>query len=89
MQPLLVSRYHNARKQIMPQVLGCVCFSDSDEISAAILPLNIIMIIIFSLFGSNESNLLFAPIVIFSGPASTAQTAVLLIPLKILTDCGN
>lgn len=89
MQPLLVSRCHNARKQIMPQVLGCACFSDSDEILADILPLNIIMTIIFSIFGSNESNLFFATIISFSGPASTPQTAVLLIPSKILIYCGN
>lgn len=86
MQPLLVSRCHNARKQIMPQVLGCACFSDSDEILADILPLNIIMTIIF---GINESNLFFATIISFSGPASTPQTAVLLIPSKILISCGN
>lgn len=88
-QPLLVSRCYNARKQIMPQVLGCACYSGSDEISAAILPLNIITTIIFSIFGSNASILFFVTIISFSGPASTPQPALLLSPLKILTYCGT
>lgn len=86
MQPLLVSKCHNARKGILPQVLGSARYSCSDEISAAILPSNSIMTIIFS---SNASNLFFATIISFWGQASAPQTALLLSPLKIQTYRGT